>query len=168
MGIRRWISGTLRPDKLETDSVNTENLLYRQAPPGAAVKLDGNQDIASGTLTNVHWEVGERDPDGLLDAGQNAVVIPSGYSFAKVTTALNFRNQISGAFDVFDIQLNGADIPTFGGRIRSEATQQSALIATAWFAIDQGDEITTRVRQESGSSESLADDRNTFMEVWLV
>ena len=26
MGIRRWISGTLRADKLETDSVNTEAL----------------------------------------------------------------------------------------------------------------------------------------------
>jgi len=149
---------------LEADRVNT-------APTGVAVKLDENQNVADDTVTNVEWmtEVESRgEVNNILNEDNNAIEIPSGYNWAQVSVSLRFDTDPN--LDIFRPSLNEEFALGWGSWLRGTTTGAERISRTTGFAsVSEGDEITTQIRHQNGSSVEIREGgNNTAMVVWLL
>jgi len=150
--------GTLEAEDLRTD------------PTGTLAQLDGDQDIADDTQSEIEWrtETSRGQVSDLLDSTDNVVVIPDGYSFVKITIGVRFDDDI----DLLNLrgQLNGGAV-TGAPRLSSmgpEWTANSYNLSSAWIPVSENDEISADMRHQSGGTRTLEDREETYMEVWLI
>jgi len=140
-------------------------------PTGSLVTLSGDQTVANDTLTKVEWdtETSRGEVSGLLNTTDNVVVVPSGYTHAKVSWGIHWLFTCPG--DVHEVRVNGSFAGGIGGfGPRDGGGYRNISGATAWFSVSQHDEIEFRVRHQKGSSEDIDDDNGerTYMEVRLI
>jgi len=151
------------------DTLEANDVKYSNGPPGAAVNLLTDQTIQNDTVTKIAFDNAARDPDNLLDTNNNSIVIPSGFSYCKVVLSVSYLNFTASAFELLDIRKNAGSLSSgLDVQIREKQQAKGINIQTPWFPVSQGDDITARIRQQSGSSSDLFGDSKTNMEAYLV
>ena len=176
--LREWredADGTLKGPALETESASVNGPLYADAvsanqlntaPTGSFLSLSTDQTVSNDTLTEVAWDTEENrgQVSGLLS--NNAIVVPAGFDFAKITSLVTGPEDM----DVLRVRINGDSSSGTGqGVVTGEPNFSTAHLSTAWLPVSENDELTTEVRHVSGSDETIesSDDR-TYAEVVLI
>ncbi|WLW38163.1 hypothetical protein [Halorubrum tailed virus BLv36] len=153
MGIRRWISGTLRPDKLETDSVSTDKLSITE--DFSRLTYEGvAQSIPNDSLTVVEWDTAPDDNLGAADPANNQFVIPEDGTY-YITGWVEWQSDSgwsTGDQAAFDT--NGIGVGTF--KDLKIGTERQRVVLNDYISnFNANDTVDTAVLQSSGSSQSL-------------
>ena len=157
-------------EALEAESVTTDEL--NTPPTGSLVQLDGDQTVADDSVTSVEWEteVSRGRVSGLLNAGDNVVVVPDGFNFAKIAVSITWdENDVEHRF--VRPRINGSAFDDVGmgySDYLEGINMRDAHSKTAWISVSEGDEIGADCSHITGDSRTLSDNNRNFMEVWLI
>jgi len=152
-----------RVGTLEADQLNTP-------PTGTLVQLDGDQTVANDTLTEVKWVDDNPRGDVANLLSNNAVVVPDGYNYAKVTVQLSWLDATD--FDVLtDLVNNSTRSGSLGSFFENPNMNVDSRYwwgQSAWYDVNPGDEHTIEVRHRSGGDREIRDVSGTWMEVLFL
>lgn len=150
----------------EFGSVNTD--LLNSPPTGVLAQLDGDQDIAHDSLTKVNWEseTVRGEVDSLLDSDNNAVIVPDGFDYAKVSFSWRFVGAGGAEIDWARVLFDGSTKPAGAVLYSSPGLGLGRFgISTDWVSINPGEEITAHIRQVHGDTRTLEERNLTYMGV---
>ena len=161
MGIRRWISGTLRADRFEADevdadSVDTDSLSVNKS--FTVLGLGDSQNISNNTVTEVEFESIEADNLNAADVANNRIAMPEDGKYL-ISASIDWSSN-----EDWSTGDRAAPLPTVNGSVSPRVNSRRLKISTGredkpapTFAADlsSGDHVTLNAFQDSGSDQEM-------------
>ena len=151
---------------IDAESVSTDEL--KTNPTGSVVHLSSDQTVPTGSLEQIEFDSASRDPDNLLNDVDNVLVVPDGFSHARVELTLRWQGTVETDTLVPAKNLSFS-FPANGGMEGSNIPVNRFGVSTGFFSVSENDEIAAFVEQVSGSDRDIRSaSGQTSMEVLLI
>jgi len=169
MGIRRWLSGTLRPDDVETDSITADSATVNGTTTTNTLEAEqrsitnlaaqayqtSEQTVSNSTETKVQWDASEFEDTSVIDVDiTNNKLIVQKAGLYLIMAKITFKNLPNDTFVLSSLNINGALVESNPNFYLGNQVQDTTHPVDAVERLSINDEIELFVDQRAGGDEN--------------